>query len=84
VVKQAEVDGNTVKIFQRLEEQSGAVNTCAFYSNNLIASGSGSVSTSFMNVVMTDLLWVVPRLMWLGGGFLPQSLRLHIPIHRRV
>jgi hypothetical protein len=46
VVKQAEVDGNTVKVFQRLEEQGGAVNTCAFYSNSLIASGSGSVSIS--------------------------------------
>jgi hypothetical protein len=79
VLKQAEVDGNTVKVFQRLEEQSGTVNTCAFYSNNLIASGSGFVSVSFMNVVMTDLLWVVTRLMWLGAGFSPQSLRLRSP-----
>jgi hypothetical protein len=56
VVKQAEVDENTVKVFQRLEEHGGAVNTCAFYSNSLIASGSGSVSISFMNAVVTDLL----------------------------
>jgi hypothetical protein len=47
-MKQAEVDENTVKILQRLEEHGGAVNTCAFYSSSLIASGSGSVPTSFV------------------------------------
>ncbi|PSN46100.1 hypothetical protein C0J52_02299 [Blattella germanica] len=41
VVKQAEVDENTVKVLQRLEEHDGAVNTCAFFSNRFIASGSG-------------------------------------------
>jgi hypothetical protein len=48
-MKQAEVDENTVKILQRLEEHGGGVNTCAFYSSSLIASGSGSVSTIFIN-----------------------------------
>jgi hypothetical protein len=43
VVKQAEIDENTVKVLQRLEEHGGSVNTCAFHGNNLIASGSGSV-----------------------------------------
>lgn len=50
-MKQAEVDENTVKILQRLEEHGGAVNTCAFYNSNLIASGSGSVSAPFMTFV---------------------------------
>jgi hypothetical protein len=35
-----------------------------------------------MNVVITDLLRVVPMLMWLVAGFSPQSLRLHIPLYR--
>jgi hypothetical protein len=74
VVKQAEVDGNTVKVFQRLEEQGGAVNTCAFYSNSLIASGSGSVS-----ILLKRLFWVVPRLMWLGAGFTPTDPQASYP-----
>ncbi|KAJ4432103.1 hypothetical protein ANN_20718 [Periplaneta americana] len=41
VVKQAEVDENTVKVLQRLEEHGGTVNTCAFHSSVLLASGSG-------------------------------------------
>jgi hypothetical protein len=52
VVKQAEGDGDAVKVFQRLEEHGGAVNTCAFYSNSLIASGSGSVSITLMNALV--------------------------------
>jgi len=55
VVKQAEVDENTVKVFQRLEEHGGAVNTCTFYGSHLIASGSGLVLISFMTLLMTEL-----------------------------
>ncbi|XP_015610586.1 WD repeat, SAM and U-box domain-containing protein 1 isoform X2 [Cephus cinctus] len=41
VVKQAESTENEVKLVQRLDDHSGAVNTVAFYGNTLIASGSG-------------------------------------------
>jgi hypothetical protein len=52
MVKQAEGDGNAVTVFQRLEEHGGAVNTCAFYGNSLVASGSGSVSISLMKALV--------------------------------
>jgi hypothetical protein len=42
-MKQAEIDENTVKVLQRLEEHGGVVNTCAFHGSSVIASGSGSV-----------------------------------------
>ncbi|GFG40879.1 hypothetical protein Cfor_08909 [Coptotermes formosanus] len=41
VMKQAEIDENTVKVLQRLEEHGGVVNTCAFHGSSVIASGSG-------------------------------------------
>ncbi|XP_066594956.1 WD repeat, SAM and U-box domain-containing protein 1-like isoform X2 [Prorops nasuta] len=40
VVQNAESTANEMKLIQRLDDHGGAVNSVAFYSNNLVASGS--------------------------------------------
>lgn len=43
VMRNVETFANEVRLIQRLEEHNGAVNSVAFYGNNLLASASGSV-----------------------------------------
>lgn len=40
VMKNVETYANEVRLIQRLEEHNGAVNSVAFYGNNLLASAS--------------------------------------------
>lgn len=43
VMRNVETYANEVRLIQRLEEHNGAVNSIAFYGNNLLSSASGLV-----------------------------------------
>lgn len=43
-VQYVENSDNQVCLFQTLDDHAGAVNSVAFYGNNLLASGSGLVA----------------------------------------
>lgn len=44
VMRNVETYANEVRLVQRLEEHSGAVNSVAFHGNNFLSSASGLVS----------------------------------------
>lgn len=43
VMRNVETYANEIRLIQRLEEHNGAVNSIAFYGNNLLSSASGLV-----------------------------------------
>jgi len=43
VMRNVETYANEVRLIQKLEEHNGAVNSVAFYGNNLLSSASGLV-----------------------------------------
>lgn len=45
VMRNVETHANEVRLIQRLEEHNGAVNSVAFYGNNLLSSASGLVES---------------------------------------